>query len=85
MARTEWTEIFQAKLRWLNDGGAGAGFRRPFIDAVIAQGYSVAADHYLSRDARAYVCAIREFDAQRFDQMLQLTTRIFYEVLRAEG
>lgn len=80
MAREEWSKIFQTELPWLNDGGAGAGFRRPFIDAVIAQGYSIAAGHYLNRDARAYVCAIREFDSTRFDQMLQLTTRIFHEM-----
>lgn len=74
--REDWNVFFTNEIAWLDPHGMG--FRMAFLDAIIAQAYSIAFDEYLPRDFRAFICATREFNPQHFDQMMQLAVIIFY-------
>ncbi|WP_420554263.1 STY4851/ECs_5259 family protein [Neptuniibacter marinus] len=74
--REDWNVFFTNEIAWLDPHGMG--FRMAFLDAIIAQAYSIAFDEYLPRDFRAFICATREFNPQFFDQMMQLAVIVFY-------
>ncbi|MFT6467724.1 MAG: hypothetical protein ACJARQ_000877 [Oleispira sp.] len=74
--REDWNKLFTSEVAWLDP--VGMEFRMAFLDAVIAQAYSIAFNEYLPRDYRAFICATREFNPQNFDQMMQVAVIVFY-------
>ena len=76
LTRQDWQSFFNSEVAWLDQ--LGMGFRKPFLDAIIAQAYSIAFDRYLPRDYRAFICATREFNPQNFDYMMQVAVIVFY-------
>lgn len=74
--RDDWSKFFKNDIAWLDT--VGVGYRMAFLDAIIAQAYSVAFDEYLPRDYRAFICATREFNPQNFDYMMQVAVIVFY-------
>jgi hypothetical protein len=58
--REDWNKLFNDEAAWLDS--LGMGYRMAFLDAIVAQAYSVAFDEYLPRDYRAFVCATRDFN-----------------------
>jgi hypothetical protein len=75
--RDDWRKKFKNEVPWLDD--AGDWDRRTFLDAIVAQAYSVVSNEYLPRDFRAFICAIREFNPQNFDLMMQIAIITFYK------
>jgi hypothetical protein len=74
--RDDWSKFFKNEVAWLDP--LRMGFRMAFLDAIVAQAYSIAFDEYLPRDYRAFICATREFNPQHFDQMMQVAVIVFY-------
>lgn len=74
--REDWNSFFNKQVAWLSP--LGMGYRKAFLDAVIAQAYSIAFDEYLPRDYRAFICATREFNSKHFDLMMQAAVIVFY-------
>ena len=74
--RDDWKAVFEIDLPWLEDDHQG--YRRPLLDAIMAQAYSVASGQYLSAKHRAFVSAMREFNTQQFEKMYAASCACLY-------
>lgn len=74
--RQDWDQLFETEIAWLDTSAQGN--RKAFLDAIIAQAYSLASGEYLPREYRAFICSIREFCPEHFDKMMKLAVIIFY-------
>ena len=74
--RGDWQNVFNVSLPWLDDGNQM--YRRPFLDSVIAQSYSVVSGCYLDREKRAFVCAMHAFNPTAFEKMLTMAISYFH-------
>ena len=73
--RRDWECVFGTSLPWFDDGKMK--YRRPLLDAIMAQAYSITHNQYLGTNHRAFICVMYRFSPSAFEEGLNHCITLF--------